>query len=420
MKNRIILITLGIFALGLLGPQRAKAQDESAPGVARIRIINGDVATLRGDTDDWVASAVNASVARGESIATGPGSRTELQLDYATVLRLDQSTEAKVAELTRARIQIQVASGVADFVVFRGAQADVEIDTPNMAIHPTSEGVYRVQVNSAEDTQLTVRQGRAEVATQQGSTNVAQGQVIYVKGTDNPEYLLAQAEGRDDWDRWNDDRNRTAANAQTEGRDDGYRGNDDRDPSLADVQAGQPSNLYYSGPEDSEDFNRGGYWGPGPGSDWCWTPYVDAGWVPYGGGPWMSDPYYGRVWVGYAPYGRAHYRYGGGGRRYSASFGGGDGGSRGYSARSGGGYGGGRGYSAQSGGGYGGGRSYSARSGGGYGGGRSYSARSGGGYGGGRGYSARSGGSGGGHSASSGRSHGGGGGGGRGGRGGRH
>jgi len=297
MKNRTLLITLGILTLVLLGPQRVKAQDEpapgeasiakdeSAPGVARISVIQGEVSTMRGDSKDWVATTVNAPVAQGDSIATGPGSRTELQLDYANVLRLDQATEAKVAELTRTRIQIQVPSGLVDFAVFKGTEADVEIDTPNMAIHPLGEGVYRIQVNSAEDTQLTVRKGQAEVTTPQGSTNVDKGQVIYVKGTDNPEYRLAQAEGKDDWDRWNDD----------------------RDHTITDAQAWQHTNRYYTG---SEDLDRYGHWDQVPGYDWCWTPYVNAGWVPYRDGRWVSDPYYGWTWVGYEPWGWAPYHYG--------------------------------------------------------------------------------------------------------------
>jgi hypothetical protein len=65
MKNRILLITLGILTLVLLGPQRVRAQDEpapaeastaedeSAPGMARISVIQGDVSTVRGDSQDW-------------------------------------------------------------------------------------------------------------------------------------------------------------------------------------------------------------------------------------------------------------------------------------------------------------------------------------------------------------------------------
>ena len=297
IRDRIVLITVGILTLVLLGPQRVKAQDEpaprvargaedeSAPGVARVSVVHGDVSTLRGDSKTWVAATANAPVGHGDTIATGPGSRAELQLDYANVLRLDQGAEAKVAELTRTHIQIQVASGLVDFAVLKGTEADVEIDTPNMAIHSLGEGVYRIQVSSAENTQLTVYRGRAEVTTPQGSMNVDKSQVIYVKGTDNPEYQVAQAAGKDDWDRWNDD----------------------RDHTIADAQAWQHTSRGYTG---SEDLDRYGDWVQVPGYDWCWTPYVDAGWVPYRDGRWVSDAYYGWTWVSYEPWGWAPYHYG--------------------------------------------------------------------------------------------------------------
>ena len=190
-----------------------------------------------------------------------------------------------MAELVSSRIQIQVAAGLVDFAVFKGTEADVEIDTPNMAIHPLGEGIYRIQVNSAEDTELTVRRGRAEVTTPHGGRDVGKGQAIHVKGTENPEYQLAAANDQDDWDRWNDD----------------------RDHTIASAQSWQYTNIYYTG---SEDLDRYGDWVQVPGYDRCWTPYVDAGWVPYRSGRWMSDPYYGWMWVGYEPWGWAPYHYG--------------------------------------------------------------------------------------------------------------
>ena len=77
----------------------SRAKDESAPGVARISVVQRDVSTMRSDSKDWVAATANAPVVHGDTIATGSGSRTELQLDYANVLRLDQGAESKVAEL---------------------------------------------------------------------------------------------------------------------------------------------------------------------------------------------------------------------------------------------------------------------------------------------------------------------------------
>jgi len=283
--------------LALLGVLRVNAQDAPAPQLTsraedesnhrmgRISLVQRDVSTLRADSKDWVAATANAAVQHGDCIATGPGSRTELQLDYANILRLDQSTEIRVAELVGTRIQIQVASGLVDFAVFKGTEADVEIDTPNIAIHPLGEGIYRVQVISPEDTELTVRRGHAEVTTPHGGTDIGKGQFIHVKGRENSEYQTAPANDPGEWDRWNDD----------------------RDHTIATAQSWQYTNIYYTG---SEDLDRYGDWVQVPGYDWCWAPYVDAGWVPYRDGRWVSDPYYGWSWVGYEPWGWTPYHYG--------------------------------------------------------------------------------------------------------------
>ena len=285
MKNRILLITLAILTLGLLDPANVRAGDEPEPGAGRISVIQGDVSTMRGDSGDWVATTVNAPVVAGDKVATAARARAEIQLDFANVLRLDQRTEAKIADLTRTKIQIQVSAGLVDLSVFKGTEADVEIDTPNMAVRPLGEGVYRIEVNSTSQTQLIVRLGEAEVSTPQGSTKVEKGQVIHVQGTDSPEFQIDQAQAKDDWDKWNNDRDR----------------------QIADAQAWSHTDRYYTG---ASDLDAHGHWVDVPGYDWCWTPYVDLGWVPYRSGRWAWEPYWGWTWVSYEPWGWAPYHYG--------------------------------------------------------------------------------------------------------------
>jgi Family of unknown function (DUF6600)/FecR protein len=288
MKTRRIPPALWIATLALaMAPALLRAQDEQtqpSTGVARVSLINGDVSTQRGDTGDWVATSVNAPLVPGDHIATGDNSRTEVQLDYADVMRLDQRSEAKIADLTRSRIQVQLAQGNMDFSVFNNGQAAVEIDTPNVAVQPSGEGVYRIQVNG-DETQVIVRQGTAQISTPQGSTNVKAGDLITIEGTDNPQYQVSNAPGRDAWDDWNRDRDNAILNAQSYSH----------------------TNHYYTG---AQDLDRSGHWVNVPGYDWCWTPYVDAGWVPYRDGRWVWEPGWGWTWVSYESWGWAPYHYG--------------------------------------------------------------------------------------------------------------
>src|SRR5690348_9132325 len=128
----------------------AYAGAQVQPGVGRVSLIHGDVTMQRGDSGDWVDAKLNTPMAAGDKVATGPDSRAEIQLDYANVLRLGDNANAKVTDLTRDRMQVQVGLGLADFSQLRGSDANIEIDTPNVAIRPLRAGVYRIQVNSSK------------------------------------------------------------------------------------------------------------------------------------------------------------------------------------------------------------------------------------------------------------------------------
>jgi hypothetical protein len=248
---------------------------------------------MRGDSGEWVAAIVNAPVMQGDTVATAAHSRAEVQLDFANMMRLDQNAQVKIAALVQGRIQIQVANGTVDFTVFKGSEANVEIDTPNMAVIPQGPGVYRIQIDSDSQTEVTVRKGRVQVSTPQGSTNVEAGQVIYVRGTENPEYQVANARSFDEFDRWNEQRDRV----------------------IDQAQSWQYTNRYYAGAQDLDQY---GTWQDNPEYGNVWSPNVGPDWSPYSDGNWTWEPYWGWTWVGYEPWGWAPYHYGrwffGGGR----------------------------------------------------------------------------------------------------------
>jgi hypothetical protein len=288
MRTQKIKLIAGIIvaALTLAGlPLFGQGGTETSTGVARVSLIRGDVSMERGDANEWVAVTVNTPLLPGDTIATGAGARAEVQLDHSNVVRLDQNTAVKIADLNDSRIQLQVARGLADLAVFKNNQANSEVDTPNVAVSPLQPGTYRIQVDSGSITLVTVRDGQAQVSTPQGSTNVNAGQQIMVEGAQNPQYQIVNAAPLDNFDYWNRERNGVIESAS----------------NYSHV------NQYYTG---AQDLNSYGRWTYVPGYDWCWTPYVNAGWVPYSYGRWAWEPYYGWTWVSYSPWGWAPYHYG--------------------------------------------------------------------------------------------------------------
>jgi len=183
MKNRLTA-TIGIFALALFAVASANAQEELSSGVGRISLIHGDVSTQRGDSGDWAAAVLNQPIVSGDKVSSGVRSRSEVQLDHANIVRLGDDTQATITGLSRTQIQLQVAHGLIDYTVFKGTEADVEIDTSNVAVHPSQrDGIYRVEVTSEGETRVIVRKGDAEVSTPQESTSVEKGQMVTVRGS---------------------------------------------------------------------------------------------------------------------------------------------------------------------------------------------------------------------------------------------
>jgi len=267
------------------GPQQGQQGD---PGAGRISFIQGDVSTQHSGSADWAAATVNTPVVNGDHISTGQNARAEIQLDHANVLRLSDQTTANVVTLSPKQMQLQIGQGLANYDVFKNNEANVEIDTPNVAIHPAmgEEGSYRILVNSDSETIIDVRKGSAEISTPQGSTRVERDQRITVQGNaDSAQYQVSGAPGRDDWDRWNGNRDRT----------------------MEEAQSWQHTNPYYTGTQDLDNY---GQWTNVPEYGSVWFPSAGPGWVPYRDGRWVYEPYYGWTWVSYEPWGWAPYHYG--------------------------------------------------------------------------------------------------------------
>jgi FecR protein len=266
---------------------QSQGQPQSQPGVARISLIRGDASTQRGDSGDWSAATINQPLEAGDKISTGANAQAEVQLDFADVLRLDQHAQANIAALGNQQIQVQVAQGLVNFSIFKHGESDVEIDTPNVAVHPShNEGSFRIEVLSDTETQVIVRNGDAEISTPQGSTHVSKGQLITIQGSgQDAQYQVTDAPDKDSFDAWNSD----------------------RDKQIQDAQSWQHTDPYYTG---TQDLDNNGSWVDSPDYGQVWEPNVGPDWAPYQDGQWVWEPYYGWTWTSYEPWGWAPYHYG--------------------------------------------------------------------------------------------------------------
>ena len=281
------LLFTSVLVAGIAVTVSAQNPDASPErGVARISVINGDVSVRRGDSGDLIAAAINSPLVVQDRLITGPMARTEVQLDWANMIRLSHDAEVRFAELEYKRYIVQVARGTVTYRVLRDQEADVEVNTPSVSVRPVRKGVYRITVSADGSSEITVRSGEAEIFTPTGSERIKSGRTMLARGsTGTPEYRFVAEIQEDDWDRWN--RNR------------------DRDLERSRSYSYVSRDIY--GAEDLDDH---GSWVSVNPYGWVWTPRVAVGWAPYRHGRWAWIDYYGWNWVSYDPWGWAPYHYG--------------------------------------------------------------------------------------------------------------
>ncbi len=283
----LVLTGAVVWMAGWATPARAQDPDDLKRGVARISLINGDVSVRRGDSGEWVAGVINAPLLTDDRISTGANSRAEVEFDSSNVLRIGGNAEVRLAQLESGIYHLEIAKGTVTYRVLHASTASVELDTPSVSVRPSREGSYRISVNDAGESEITARAGDVEVFTPRGSQWVYNGQTMMVRGNaSDPEFQMVTALSYDDWDRWNDTRDR----------------------ALLQSTSAQyvPQGVY-----GTEDLDNSGTWANVPPYGYVWRPtVVAAGWSPYRYGRWVWEDWYGWVWVSYDPWGWAPYHYG--------------------------------------------------------------------------------------------------------------
>lgn len=289
VRNFRLLLLAGALAFVSGGPARAQVQvsDDQTRGVARISLMDGEVSVKRGDASDWVAGVINAPLLSADRISTAPNSRAEVQFDSANLMRLGGNAVVDLATVEYGRYQVELAHGTLTYVVLRPSQANVEVDTPSVSVRPSKQGIYRINVNDAGETQVMVRSGDVEVFTPRGSQWVNNGQMLMARGGNaDPEFQVVGAPGLDDWDRWNQNRDQAML----------------RSASYQYV----PPGVY--GADDLDSYGNWNYVAPYGN---VWTPTgMGPGWAPYRSGRWVWEDWYGWTWVSADPWGWAPYHYG--------------------------------------------------------------------------------------------------------------
>jgi len=274
-------------------PLGLMAQDEGfyPYSFARLSYVNGDVYIQRTSDLGYEKGEVNLALVQGDKMGTENG-QAEIHFGRRNYLRLDNRTKVEFAVLPSEgdeRIRLHLTEGSAFLRISQLAlDKGVEVHTPDASFYVLEEGLYRFDVRLDRETQVSVREGSLEAASEGGSVLVGyQETVIASEGRllGEPQYAYALD---DAFDGWNDSRD-SQLSARSESR---YL----------------PSEME----EYEEELDQNGQWVYERPYGHVWVPNVSTydAWRPYYYGRWVWYPVIGWTWVSSEPWGWSVYHYG--------------------------------------------------------------------------------------------------------------
>ena len=235
----------------------------------------------QGDSGDTVAAAINAPMIVGDYLATGNGSRAEIQIDDASFVRASEDVQLRFTRMDPADHTLQLAAGTIEVSLIKVTDGRPQVETPSIRIRPEEAGSYRITVTSDGQTLLTVRSGQADLIAPQGTQTISQGVTVAIQGSSaNPTFRTIQTIAYDDFDTWNADRDKFAWRAYA---------NAYASPDIVGLA----------------DLSNYGQWVASPNYGYVWAPYNQYGWAPYStaagrgsttavGRGWVTSPGVGR------------------------------------------------------------------------------------------------------------------------------
>jgi hypothetical protein len=161
----------------------------AADSQVHIRSITGKVSVRRGNTGERVPGLVNAPLQTDDRIATGPNARVDIQFDSTNTFRLGSNAEVRLMPSASGRYQTELVKGELSL-----STPSIAVDTPSVSVRPANAGVYRIAVNGAGESEITVRTGEVEVFAPSGSQWVSAGQKMVARGSpSDPEFKIVSA-----------------------------------------------------------------------------------------------------------------------------------------------------------------------------------------------------------------------------------
>jgi hypothetical protein len=277
-------------ALLVLLPFTLRAQSaigDPPARVGRISSLAGTVSFQAAGSKDWSLATLNYTVTTGDRLFTSEGARAETEVGPFAI-RLADSTDLSIVNLTDHFMQLGVAQGTLRVSVYRVTQGDsLEVDTPNGALIIRSPGKYRVEIPlNGRSTLVSIDEGTLEVSGPSLEETLHAGQAVELSGTGPIDVARVPRPRETAFDQWSADRDRR-------------------------VEESSCSRYVSRDMPGCADLADHGRWEENPIYGPVWYPArVPVGWAPYRYGRWVWIEPWGWTWVEDEPWGFAPFHYG--------------------------------------------------------------------------------------------------------------
>lgn len=266
-----------------------QAAEFTPPRMLRVSLLEGDVTYQRPDLERWVDLSVNTPVLEGDKIWVGRDGRAELEFEDGNFTRLASNTIIEITRLGSPQdsqgIEIRFSQGLATFAL-RSVSGDFTVQTPTFSAQVKEAARFRLDVDEDGSGRLVMFEGQALVSSQTTRLYLRSGETVRFLSQDSERYYLGTNYVKDDWDRWNEEREAYLARVK-----------DDR--------------LHYGDRGwTTADLYNYGTWYHDPAYGRIWRPSVGVGWAPFRNGRWVWYPATGWTWISYEPWGWIPYHYG--------------------------------------------------------------------------------------------------------------
>lgn len=296
----VILSIISICFLSFFVISSPSAEPELGGG--RISLIQGQVLMQSKDGKEWTEASVNFPVMEGDRIVTERDGRVEFQFKNGTYVRMGEDSQVDVIALyfdqKKEMIRLYPLEGKI-YVNHRPTlreNSTFQIDLPYGVIATYGPSRFRIDLSPPE-AKISVFDGSIEVNRDRRPFPLDQGRMLIL--TERGYTEAEQIYGRDEWDRWNEARDRELGQRRYV---QSYLPHE-LEPWAYEMENNgrwiyTPEYQYVWVPRVVVGWApfRHGYWTWRRGI-YCWVPYEPWGWVPFHYGRWFHSHVHGWVWV---------------------------------------------------------------------------------------------------------------------------